>query len=31
MRQDGKLILRTVVAAFAALAVAIGAFLFEAG
>jgi hypothetical protein len=31
MRQDGKLILRTVVATIAALAVAIGAFLFEAG
>ena len=31
MRQDGKLILRTVVAGFAAVVVAIGAFLFEAG
>ncbi len=31
MRQDGKVIYRTVVATFAALAVAIGAFLFEAG
>lgn len=31
MRRDGKLILRTVVATFAALAVAVGAFLFEAG
>lgn len=31
MRQDGKLIVRTVVATFAAVAVAVGAFLFEAG
>lgn len=31
MRQEGKLILRTVVATFAALAVGVGAFLFEAG
>lgn len=31
MRQDGKLIVRTVVAVFAAAAVAIGVFLVEAG
>jgi hypothetical protein len=31
MRQDARILIRSVVAAFAAVAVAIGAFLFEAG
>ena len=31
MRQDAKFVIRSVVAAFAAMAVAIGAFLFDAG
>lgn len=31
MRQDAKFVLRSVIATFAAVAVAIGAFLFEAG